>query len=69
VKHYFCQLLNVQGAGRVRQTEIHTAEPFVPESSASEFEVGIGKLNRYRSSEVNQIQAGGGEHYILRSIS
>jgi hypothetical protein len=33
-KNYFCQLLNVQGAGGVRQTEIHTAEPFVPEPSA-----------------------------------
>jgi hypothetical protein len=30
-KNYFCQLLNVQGAGGVRQTKIHTAEPFVPE--------------------------------------
>jgi hypothetical protein len=25
-KNYFCQLLNVQGAGGIRQTEIHTAE-------------------------------------------
>jgi hypothetical protein len=29
-KIYFCQVLNVQGAGGIRQTEIHTAEPFVP---------------------------------------
>jgi hypothetical protein len=29
-KNYFCQLLNVQGPGGIRQTEIHTAEPFVP---------------------------------------
>jgi hypothetical protein len=33
-KNYFCQLLNVHGAGGVRQTEMHTAEPFVPEPSA-----------------------------------
>jgi hypothetical protein len=33
--NYFCQLLNVQGAGGIRQTEIHTAEPFVPEPSLS----------------------------------
>jgi hypothetical protein len=30
-KNYFCQLLNVHGAGGVRQTEMHTAEPSVPE--------------------------------------
>jgi hypothetical protein len=42
------ELLNVHGAGGVRQTEIHTAEPFVPEPSASEFEVAIGKLKRHK---------------------
>jgi hypothetical protein len=41
--NYFCQLLNVQGWG-FRQTEIQTAEPFLPESSASEFEAAIRKL-------------------------
>jgi hypothetical protein len=34
-KNYFCQLLNVHGAGGVRQTEMHTAEPFLPQPSAS----------------------------------
>jgi hypothetical protein len=63
-KNYFCELLNVHGAGGVRQTEIHTAEPFVPEPSASEVEVTIGKLKRYKSPGVDQIpseliQAGG----------
>jgi hypothetical protein len=48
-KNYFCQLLNVHGAGGVRQTEMHTAEPFVPEPSASEVEVAIGKLKRHKS--------------------
>jgi hypothetical protein len=38
-KNYFCQLLNVQGPGGIRQTEIHTPEPFVPEFSAAEVEV------------------------------
>jgi hypothetical protein len=37
-KNYFCQLLNVHGVGCVRQTEMHTAEPFVLEPSASEVE-------------------------------
>jgi hypothetical protein len=30
-----------------RQTEIQTAEPFVPETSISDVEVVIGKLKRY----------------------
>jgi hypothetical protein len=47
-ENYFCQLLNVHGAGGVRQTEMQTAEPFVPEPSAPEDEVAIGKLNRYK---------------------
>jgi hypothetical protein len=36
LKNYFCQLLDVHGVGDVRQTEMHAAEPFVPEPSASE---------------------------------
>jgi hypothetical protein len=31
-KNYFCQLLNVHGVSDVRLTEIHTAEPLVPEA-------------------------------------
>jgi hypothetical protein len=49
--------LNLHGAGGVRQIEIHTAEPFVPEPSASEAEVAIGKLKRYESPGVDQIPA------------
>jgi hypothetical protein len=56
-KNYFCQLLNVHVAGGVRQTEMHAAEPFVPEPSASEVEVPIGKLKRYKSPGVDQIPA------------
>jgi hypothetical protein len=56
-KNYFCKLLNVHGAGGVRQTEMHTAEPFVPEHSASEVEVAIGRLKRYRKPGVDQIPA------------
>jgi hypothetical protein len=71
-KNYFCQLLNVQGAGGVRQTEIHTAEPLVPEPSASEVEVAVRKLKRYKSPGVDQIPVeliqacGGGGGGILR---
>jgi hypothetical protein len=56
-KNYFCQLLNVHGAGGVRQTEMHTAELFVPEPSASEAKVAIGKLKSYKSPDVDQILA------------
>jgi sorting nexin-29 len=56
-KNYFRQLLYVHGAGGVRQTEMHTAELFVPEPSASEAEVAIGKLERYKSPGVDQISA------------
>jgi hypothetical protein len=51
------KLLNVHEVGGVRQTEMHTAEPFMPESSASDVEVAIGKLKRYKSPGVNQIPA------------
>ena len=36
-RNYFSQLLNAHGVNDVRQTEIHTAEPLVPEPSAFEF--------------------------------
>jgi hypothetical protein len=56
-KNYFCQLLNVQGPGGVRQTEIHTAEPFAPEPSATECEVAIRKLKTYKAPGFDQIPA------------
>jgi hypothetical protein len=74
-KNYFCQLLNVQGPGSIRQTEIHTAEPFVPEPSAAEIVVTIRKVKRYKTPGSNQIPAeliqavGGGGHCILRYIN
>jgi hypothetical protein len=74
-KNYFCELLNVHGAGGVRQTEMHTAGPFVSEFSVSEVEVAIGKLKSYKSARVDQIPAeliqagGGGEHCVRRFIS
>jgi hypothetical protein len=56
-KNYFCQLLNVHGASGVRQNEMHTAEPFVPQPSESEVVVAIGKLKSYKSPGVDQIPA------------
>jgi hypothetical protein len=43
-KNYFCKLLYVHGVNKVRQTEMHTAEPFVPESSSFVVEITIQKL-------------------------
>jgi hypothetical protein len=55
------------------QTEMHTAEPFVPEPSFSEAEIAIGKLKRYKSPGVDQIPAeliqAGGEHCVRRFIN
>jgi hypothetical protein len=56
-KNYFCQILNVQGPGGIRENEIHTAEPFVPEPSAAEFEVAIRKMKRYKAPGSEQIPA------------
>jgi hypothetical protein len=56
-KNYFCQLLNIHEAGGVRQNQMHTAEPFVPDPTASEVEVAIGKLKRYKSPGDDQIPA------------
>jgi hypothetical protein len=56
-KNFLCQLLNVRGAGDVRRAEMHIAEPFVPEPSASEVEATVGKLKNYKSSSVDQIPA------------
>jgi hypothetical protein len=36
---------------------MHTANPFMPESSASEVEVATGKLEKYKSSGVDEIPA------------
>jgi hypothetical protein len=45
-RNYFSQLLNVHGCNKVRQTEIHTAKPLVPEPSAFEVELVIEKLKK-----------------------
>jgi hypothetical protein len=56
-RKYFSQLLNVYGVNDVRQTEIHTEEPLVPEPSASEFVLAIEKLKSHKSPGIDQIQA------------
>jgi sorting nexin-29 len=56
-RKYFSQLLSVHGVDDVRQTEIHKAEPLVPEPSTSEFELAIGKLKSHRLLGIDQIPA------------
>jgi hypothetical protein len=55
VKNERDDLLNVHGAGGVRQTEMHTAELFVPEPRVSEVEIVVGKLKSYKSPGFDQI--------------
>jgi len=54
-RNYFSQLLNVHEDNDVKQAEIHTVEPLVPEPSAFEFEFAIGKLKNYKSPGTDQI--------------
>jgi hypothetical protein len=56
-KNYYHQLLNVHWCSSVRQTEMHTTEPFVPQPSASEAEAATGNLKRYKSPGAKQIPA------------
>jgi len=47
-RNHFSQLLNVHGVNDIRQTEIHTAEPLVPQSRAFEIELAIENLRSTR---------------------
>jgi len=49
--------LNVHGVNQVRQTEIHTAEPPMPEPNVFEVEMADEKLKRHNSPCVDQIPA------------
>jgi hypothetical protein len=73
-RNYFSQLFNVHGVKDVGQAEIHTAEPPVPDPSASEFELAIDKLKKltirhvllkYRQNSLKQ----GVEHCAWRFIN
>ena len=56
-RNYFSQILNVHGVSEVRQAEIHTAEPLVPEPSAFEIELATEKLKCHKSPGIDQIPA------------
>jgi hypothetical protein len=56
-KNFFNEMLNVHEIHDVRQMDIHTAEPLVPEPSLVEVEIAIGKLNSYKSPGTHNIPA------------
>jgi hypothetical protein len=56
-KNYFSQLLNVHRVRDVRQIEIQTAEPLVPDPSYFEVEITTEKSTRYKSPSSDQIPA------------
>jgi hypothetical protein len=77
-KNFFNQVLNVHGVHDVRQMDIHTAEPSMPEANLVEVQIAIGKLKSYKSPYTAQIPAeitkAGGEtlyseiHRLIYSI-
>ena len=48
-RNHFSLLLNIHGVNDVRQTELHTAEPLVPEPSAFDIELATEKLKSHIS--------------------
>jgi len=72
-RNYFSQLLNAHGVREVRQAEIHTAAPLVPEPNDFEFELAIKKLKSHKSPDTDQIPAelikAGGRTIAVRSIN
>jgi len=55
LRNPFYQLFIVHGFSDVRQAEIHTAEPLVPEMSSFQSEMAIDKLKRHKSPSIVQI--------------
>jgi hypothetical protein len=47
--------LYIHGVNEVIQTEIHTAEPHVPDLSVFEFELAVEKLKSHKSPGIDQI--------------
>jgi len=72
-RNYFSQIFNVHGVKNVGQAETHTAEPLVPEPSASEVELTIDKLKSHKWPGIDQIPAelikAGVEQFTWRFIN
>jgi hypothetical protein len=58
VEELFLSAIECTAGGGIRQTEVQTAQSFVPEPSASDVEVAISKLVKYKSPGPYQIPAG-----------
>ena len=56
-RNHFSKILNIHGVNDVRQIELHTAEPLVPEPSVFEFDSTIEKINSHKAPGINQIPA------------
>jgi hypothetical protein len=56
-RNYFSQPLNVHGFDDVRQREIHTEVPLVPETTSFEFEWAIKRVKSHKSPGTDQISA------------
>jgi hypothetical protein len=56
-RKYFSQLLNVYAVNNIKETELHTAEPLVPQPTAFEVELAIEKLKSNISPDIDQIPA------------
>jgi len=56
-RNHFSQILNIRGINDVRQTDLHTADPLVPEPSAFEGEMAIEKLKRHKSPYIDPVPA------------
>jgi hypothetical protein len=72
-RKHFSQLLDLHGVNGIKQTEIHIAEPLVPEPSAFEAEMVTDKLKTHTSPDSDQIPpeliTAGVEQFDVRSIN
>jgi hypothetical protein len=57
VEEFFSQLLNAHRVSDIRQIDIHTAEPLVPDPSTFEVDITVAKLKGYKSPGSDQLQA------------
>jgi hypothetical protein len=58
-RNHFSWLFNVHGVSDVRHTEIHTAEPLVPELSPFEVKMATEEVKIYKSTSTDQIPGEG----------
>jgi hypothetical protein len=56
-RNYYSQPLNVHGVNDVKYTEMHTAEPLVPDPTAFESEMAVEQLTTYKLPGIDQIPA------------